>query len=169
MNQVLTYLIAFLTMVTDAYGQKPVVFANQGLGIAFEATSQWSRLQEADSTVLELTNPNNNLSVRMWKESIVEDVDEYLDQRLAAAGMAKLEGPFRLTIDSREAYGIIGLCNELHRPIKTFYIVIPSKSKSYIVQIKCPEECYREHQKHIDELIRSIKLLSYKGFHSYLV
>jgi hypothetical protein len=161
------YTLFFLMCISSmAFSQVSSIFENQNLGIAFEASSQWTRLSSGNSEVLELINPNNNLKVKMYFKESDLSASEYLKGLLREEGLSHLEGPFELVVDNRKSSGLIGLCNEMHRPVRILLLAINYDNGFYVVRFKCPDECFPEHQKQMDKLISSVRLMDEAG--SYL-
>jgi hypothetical protein len=155
------YTVFFLLCIASmAFTQSLSVFENQDLGIGFEASSQWTRLSSGNSDVLELMNPNNNLKVKMWFKESSLSASDYLKAKMHSEGLSAIEGPFVLSVDNQKSAAVIGLCNEMHRPVKIVLLAIESDNGFFVVRFKCPDECFSEHRKQMEDLISSVKLLN---------
>lgn len=159
MKKIVYTLFFVLSISSLAFTQTSSVFEIQNLGIAFEASSKWIRLSSGDSEVLELINSNNNLKVKMWFKESKLSPSAYLTSLLREEGLSHFEGPFELVVDNRKSIGLIGLCNEMHRPVKILLLAVNCENGYYVVRFKCPDECFPEHQKQMEKIISSVRLI----------
>lgn len=167
MKRILNTVFLLVCISSLALSQKSSVFENSGLGMAFTASSQWIQVSNENCEILELVNPNNNLKVKMWSEITELNASDYLNKLLLKEGLAALDAPFKVVVDNREAEAVVGLCNEMHRPVRVLLLAIHHDDGFYVVRFKCPEECYREHQSHMEQLISSVKLIKKPESHLY--
>ncbi len=161
--------IVFLIVCTTSLSlsQTASICENTDLGIAFTASSQWTQLNVANTDVLELVNSNNNLKVKMWFMQTKIKAQDVLQTLFREEGLATSGEPFNLMVDNREAEGLVGLCNEMHHPVKILLLAIKGPEGFYIIRFKCPDVCYGEHQKQLDKLISAVKLVNKSESHLF--
>lgn len=162
MKRATILLATFLFMLSlspELLGQDEIVYRHPELGIQFTASPNWTKVSRLDDrTGYEFVNLNNNMNVRMWYSVTEIPVLEYLRSTICKEGRVSPDGPFSLVIDNREAYGISANCTEMRKPFQVMLIALPTADGMYLLRIKCPEDCYTEHKKQIDELLGSISL-----------
>ena len=134
------------------------MYEESEIGIRFVADGNWKKISSLQFPALELVNQNNNLNIRMWHQESSLTESEFLYQLIRKDGIYTDNKPFETSVDGCKALAIVGICNEMHRPVKVLTIVIPDFSGFNLVKIKCPDECYRDHKGQIDTLIGSIRL-----------
>ncbi len=152
--------ILFLcSLSSGVLAQDEMVYKNPELGIQFTASSTWTQVPHLeDGQGYEYVNQNNNMQVKMWYSTTDAPVLDYLRSEVCKEGRITGEGPFSLIIDDQQAYGICSLCSEMRKPFQVMLIALPSDHGIYLIRFKCPEECYTEHTKQIEEFLGSISM-----------
>ena len=167
MKRVVLSLI-FAVLAIQLAGQPEKIFENRKAGLAFCATSQWQQVNTSDDKVLELVNPNGNLHVRLWADQTKLGAVQYLEKQFNSEGVSVFKGPFEIEINNYRATAIIGSCAERLTPRKVMLMAVEKTDGFWIIQFKCPEECFREHELQLKELINAVVLLNNNDGFSYL-
>jgi hypothetical protein len=149
-------LLVFLSVSSGLQAQDEIVYQHPALGIQFSASPNWKHVvHSGENMTYELVNQNNNMLMKMWFVKTEKPVIEYLRSEVCKEGMVD-DRPFITDIDEQVAYGIGAICSEMRRPFKVMLIAMPTEDGLYLFKFKCPEECYAEHQKQIQELLETI-------------
>ena len=139
-------------------GQGPAFFENEVLGIAFASETQWTEVISGEPGSMELVNCNQNLHLKMWYEPTMNSAESCLSEILGNEGLNCSTESFSTTVDQHPATAVIAGCTEMRRPVKVLLIAVKNNEGFYILRFKCPDECFRDHRKQMNELIKTIMI-----------
>lgn len=149
-------LLVFLSVSLGLQAQNEIVYQHPMLDIQFSASPNWKQVAHSgENMTYELVNQNNNMHMKVWFAETEKSVIDYLRTEVCKEGKVD-DKPFVTDLDEQIAYGICAICSEMRRPFKVMLIAMPTEDGLYLFKFKCPEECYAEHQKQIQELLESI-------------
>lgn len=139
-----------------ASAQQPTFFENDVLGIAFASEMNWQSVENVSPGTLKLVNENHNVELRMSYERTDLHASAFLNEVMRREGLNCSVDPFTTLIDQHDATGVIAGCSEMRRPVKVLLIAVRNSEGFYLLQFKCPDECFREHKHQMQELLGSI-------------
>lgn len=162
MKRATIQLAAILFLIVFSSGilaQDEMVCKYPELKIKFSTSQYWTQVIHADDrSGYEFVNLNNNMQVKMWHSATETPVLDFLQSEVCKEGIISSDGPYPVVIDKREAYAICSHCSEMRKPYKVMLIALPTDDGFYLFRFKCPEECYTEHKKQIEEFLGTISL-----------
>ena len=152
-------LNSVLTFQYEAVQDDMVVYKHPEYDMQITASSNWKTYYEVAGTgIYEVVNTNNNMHILMWYCESTSKSKPFLREFANMQGFIYKTGPNDTVLNNYHANYLTAACVTDKIPHRVFLAAIGDNGGYFLIQVKCPEDCYLMHREAMESVLASLRI-----------
>ena len=135
------------------------IYKHPEADMEISASAHWESIYDVDgSGKFRVINRNHNMQISLWYSPTSSAPIEYLMQYADEQGLICTGDPVDTVLNNYNAGCFKAACVSGKVPVRLYLAAIQGDSGLYMIQIKCPEDCFSQHQDQLNQVLSSLRI-----------
>ena len=149
----------FFVLSSEMKQDDTIIYRHPEYPISICGTSGWvCSYDSAETKIFEMINNNHNMYIAMWYCNTDRRPKSYLKKVANSSGCIYTSGPEDTLLNELKASYITGSIVEEKVAYRIYLAAIRQDRGNYVLEIKCPEDCYKLHEDRVKDLLATLRI-----------
>jgi len=135
------------------------VYRHPEVDMEITASANWESAYDlSGSGKFRIINRNHNMHITLWYSHTASAPIAFLKQYADEQGFICTGDPTDTVLNNFNAGCFSAACVSGKVPVRLYLAALQGDSGLYMIEVKCPEDCFSQHQEQLKEVLSSLRV-----------